>query len=108
MSHASRNAHIQSLYREVNEGIALMGEGWETPLLELLCECGTARCSERIEMAPADYELLRSDATHFALRPGHEDDTVEQVVLSTPDYLIVANHGRAATVARRRDPRAAR
>lgn len=108
MSHASRNAHIQSHYREVNEGIALMGEGWETPLLELLCECGTARCTERIEMVPGDYELLRSDPTHFALKPGHEDGSVEQVVLATPEYLIVANHGRAARVARRRDPRRAR
>ena len=108
MSHASRNAHIQSHYREVNEGIALMGEGWETPMLELLCECGVARCAERIEMKPGDYELLRSDPTHFALKPGHNDDSVEKVVLATPEYLIVANHGRAATVAKRRDPRADR
>ncbi len=108
MSHASRNAHIQSIYREVNEGIALMGEGWETPMLELLCECGTPRCTERIAMTPGDYELLRAEPTRFAVRPGYEDDTVETVVHATPDYLIVANHGRAATVARRRDPRAAR
>lgn len=108
MSHATRNAHIQSLYREVNEGIALMGEGWDTPMLELLCECGTARCTERIEMSPDDYELLRADATRFVLRPGHEDGAAETVVRSTPEYLIVANHGRAATVAIRKDPRSAR
>ncbi|MDQ3066527.1 MAG: hypothetical protein M3R12_05170 [Actinomycetota bacterium] len=101
------NARIQTIYREVNEGIALMNAEWDVPALELLCECGTAHCTERIELTHAEYERVRADPTTFALVPGHEVEAVEHVVRSAPGYVVVANHGRAARIAERTDPRAA-
>jgi len=89
----------------VNEGIALINAGWEVPTLELFCECGTAGCSERVELTSEEYERVRSDPTHFVLRPGHQVDSVEHVLRREGDHLVVANHGTAATSAGRTDPR---
>jgi len=101
------NARIQAIYREVNEGIALINAEWDVPALEVLCECGTPGCTERIELTHAEYERLRANPTAFVLVPGHEDDAVEHVVRSGDGYVVVANHGRAATIAEQTDPRAA-
>ncbi len=106
MTRETRNAEIQALYREVNERIASLSSRWGVPALELLCECGSAVCVDRIELPPEEYELVRGRPTHFVLRHGHQDPGVEDVVLARAEYLIVANYGDAASVARRTDPRA--
>ena len=107
MSDVVRNARVQSIYREVNEGIALINAGWEIPELELMCECGTTGCTDRVALTSDEYARLRSEPTRFVLRPGHQEADVEHVVEHSADYVIVENHGRAATVARRTDPRSA-
>jgi hypothetical protein len=106
MTGTTRNAEIQALYREVNERIAELSGDWGAPTVELLCECGSVTCAERVEMPRDAYEELRSRATHFVLRRGHQDPAVEDVVRDADDFLVVANYGSAATVARRTDPRA--
>ena len=106
MTRETRNAEIQALYREVNERIASLSGRWDVPSLQLLCECGSALCSDRVELPRAEYEVVRAQPTHFVLRHGHQDPGVEDVVVAHDDYLIVANYGDAASVARRTDPRA--
>jgi hypothetical protein len=106
MTRETRNAEIQALYREVNERIASLSAQWRAESLELLCECGAAVCSERVEMTRQEYERTRAQPTHFVLRHGHQDPHVEDVVHATDTFLVVANYGDAATVARRTDPRA--
>ena len=106
MTRQTQNAEIQALYREVNERIASLSAQWSTASLELLCECGTAVCSERIELSREEYEALRAQPTHFVLKHGHEGARVESVLDSEDAFLVVANDGDAATVARRTDPRA--
>jgi hypothetical protein len=102
------NAEIQALYREVNERIAHVSRAMDVEgKLEILCECGAAACTERVELDPAEYEDVRAHATHFALLDGHQDRTVEHVVRAHEGFLVVANYGAAATVARRTDPRPA-
>jgi hypothetical protein len=99
------NARVQAIYREVNEGIALINAAWEVPELELLCECGTTGCIERVALTSAEYERLREQPTRFVLRPGHEDQQVERVVERSSEHVVVENLGRAATIARLTDPR---
>ncbi len=108
MTRETRNAEVQALYREVNERIAAVSLDWELGRLELLCECGAPGCADRVLIEREDYELLRGRATHFVLKHGHQDLGVEDVILERDDYLVVANYGAAATVARRTDPRANR
>ncbi len=108
MTGKNDNAQIQAFYRDVNERIATVSRSFETAgRLEILCECGIAGCTERVEIEDADYEAVRGQATHFAVLDGHQDQSVEHVIERRDGYLIVANYGAAATVARRTDPRSA-
>jgi hypothetical protein len=100
------NARVQAFYRDVNERIATISGDLGTDTFEILCECGSPACTERVRLAAAEYEELRARPTHFALLQGHENSAVEDVVRRRDGYLVVANYGAAATLARRTDPRA--
>ena len=106
MTGKNGNAQVQAFYRDVNERIAAISRDLAVGGLEILCECGSAGCTERVRISADDYERLRGEATHFALIDGHQDPSVEDIVRREDGYLVVANYGRAATVARRTDPRA--
>jgi hypothetical protein len=99
------NAEVQAFYRDVNERIAAISRDLGSGRLEILCECGAAGCTERVRIDEADYERVRGEATHFALLEGHQDTSVEDIVRTGDGYLVVANYGAAATVARRTNPR---
>ena len=108
MTGKNSNAQIQAFYRDVNERIAAISRGFDaTARLEILCECGAATCTERVQIEDADYEAVRSRPTHVAVLAGHQDRSVEDIVEQRDGYLVVANYGAAATVARRTDPRSA-
>jgi hypothetical protein len=101
------NAEVQAFYRHVNERIAEISARLQPGgALEILCECGEAGCTERVAIPASEYEALRAQPTHFALVVGHENSAVEDVIDARNGYLVVANYGSAATVARRTDPRA--
>ena len=106
MTGKNGNAQVQAFFRDVNERIAAISRDLGTGRLEILCECGAAGCTDRVQIEEVDYERVRAEATHFALFAGHQDASVEDVVRRCDGYLIVANYGPAATVARRTDPRA--
>ena len=50
---------------------------------------------------------MREKSTHFLLKPGHENERIERVILRMPGYRVVEKINRvvAATV-RQLDPRA--
>ena len=100
----------EAVFREVNERITDLADqfGLEEQPLDLVCECGNPSCIERITMSRADYEELRSDPTHFAVFPGHEEPDVETVVERRDGYDVVRKHeGEPAEIAERTDPRSA-
>jgi hypothetical protein len=106
----ARNAHTQNAFRDVNEAITEIGGGFGLgerggEPMEVMCECGRAECVERIEVSREEYERIRSNSVRFVLVAGHEIDAVEHVVYRTETYVVAENHGRAATIARSRDPR---
>ena len=105
MTGKNGNAQVQAFYRDVNERIASISREIGSGPLEILCECGAAACTERVLIASKEYERVRGEATHFALLAGHEDRTVEDIVWTGDGFLVVANYGVAATIARRTDPR---
>ena len=106
MTGKNGNAQIQAFYRDVNERIASISRDLGTGRLEILCECGAATCTDRVQINASDYERVRGEATHFALLDGHQNRRVEDVVRACDGDLVVANYGAAASVARRTDPRA--
>ena len=107
-SRAERIGRNEALFREVNERIEDVTEtlGNEPERLQLLCECGSPSCTERITLARNEYEALRGDAQLFAVYPGHEDATVERVAERRNGYDVVRKHtGEPERIAEETDPR---
>ncbi|MDQ3824123.1 MAG: hypothetical protein M3321_12870 [Actinomycetota bacterium] len=98
----------EALFREVNERVEGLARdfGVDDEPLELLCECGSAECVERIRMSTVEYQALRSDAARFAIVPGHEEPDVEHVVERHGGYDVVQKHpGTPMRLAAETDPR---
>jgi hypothetical protein len=103
-----RLAANEALFREVNERVAEVAEQFLAgeSRVDFSCECGDRACGEQIAMTVGDYEALRSEATHFAVVPGHEVPDIERVVARHPNYFVVEKQDPdAEEVARETDPR---
>jgi hypothetical protein len=99
----------EALFRKVNERLNDVHDALATltGVLEIVCECGNLSCAELLSITPDDYEHMRSEATWFAVLPGHEIGEVEQVVASRDGYDVVEKRpGPAADEAEAADPRA--
>jgi hypothetical protein len=96
----------EAVFREFNERLEEVARGFELRALDLVCECANADCTDRITMAIAEYEQLRSDPRQFALVPGHELPELEEIVARRDDYVIALKRvGEPAEVAEATDPR---
>jgi len=98
------------LFREINERLEQLQERFEvlSERGDFVCECGKLGCTDQISMSLEEYQALRADPTHFAIKPGHEIPDVEDVVAHHRGYDIVRKHGGdPAQLARAEDPRAA-
>ena len=105
---AERIGLNEALYRDVNERVKAINESFGGRLeeAEFVCECGDIDCADRVRMKLGEYESLRAEPTHFAVKAGHEIPDVEEVVRTHEEYVVVAkNPGRGAKVARETDPR---
>ena len=98
----------EATFREVNERVDDMNQTFAsaTGSFDIFCECGDMSCTERITVPKAVYEHVRSDATHFLLKTGHEDPTVETVVETFEAYVVVEKEGvEVEHVVEQTDPR---
>ena len=105
---ARRVGHNEALYRQVNEQIEHVSDGFGgfTDTLSIVCECGELGCAEPITVSREAYERTRGDASAFIVKPGHEIPDVEDVVERETDYVVVEKHAAAAKrVAEETDPR---
>ncbi|MGN6797790.1 MAG: hypothetical protein ACTHKS_06540 [Gaiellaceae bacterium] len=105
-----RKALNEVVFREVNERIEALQSSFavaERLPLNLVCECDRLDCAEQISVPVELYEKVRSDAALFFVRPGHEDESIEDVVDTGGDYMIVRKRpGDPQEIAERTDPRA--
>jgi hypothetical protein len=82
-----RLARNQALFREVNEQIeTLPGSNQE---VEFVCECSDTDCVSTVEVSIQEYERVRSNATWFIIRRGHEVPEIERVISQADGYAIV-------------------
>lgn len=101
-----REALNQSLFREVNERIEQVFEGFGPDgEWEFLCECGRGDCGKRVTLKPAQYEWVRAHPRRFLVARGHEADEVEQVVARLDGFVVVEAFGIAGSVADETDLR---
>jgi hypothetical protein len=92
-----------SIFRKVNDRIERVNEafGMVTGTMTILCECGKIDCMEQIELTVDEYGALRSEPTHFAVKPGHEIPDLEAVIARKDGYFVVAKtEGEAAELAK--------
>jgi hypothetical protein len=102
-----RIARTEALFRAVNERIAEVARRFHSDDAAFVCECSDEACTERVDATLGDYERARSHATHFVMRPGHEDTRVERVVEVRGGRVAIVekfNHAIAGAV-RRLNPR---
>jgi hypothetical protein len=84
------SAHRQTLLREVNEQIERLNGEWEIVGRDtVLCECGRPDCLEKIDVAAADYELVRRFPARFLVKPDHVADDGERIVEQGAGYVVV-------------------
>jgi hypothetical protein len=109
VSREERLAQNEVFFRSVNERIRGIAErhGSDPHKYEFLCECSDSSCVERVTLSLDEYEAVRADATRFVLADGHSDATIERVVETAPDHVVVEKVGVAGKVAQALDPRAA-
>jgi hypothetical protein len=78
------NARVHGAARELG-GSA----GEPAQRFEIFCECSRKSCFDRIPLAVSEYEAIRADPTTFAVVPGHEIASIEQVVERNDRFLTV-------------------
>ena len=105
----ARAARNQSLFREINERVKQLNDGFSMvlPVGEWICECADDTCVEPIELSAQAYEAVRSDGTHFLVVPSdaHVFPDVERVTERNEHYWVVEKFGRAGEDADRLNPR---
>ena len=105
----AERAKTEAVFREVNERIAETAQRFEADEAAFVCECADPDCSHRIEASLADYERVRSDATHFLLAPDHEEPSIERVLRRRRGFIVVEKFGTVVEAwVRKLDPRRAR
>ena len=98
----------EALFREVNERLRELGEGFSlvSEEAEFVCECASSSCAAQVRMPLATYEEIRSDPKRFFVVRGHEELEYERIVSDNADYFIVEKlPGGPAGMAIREDPR---
>jgi hypothetical protein len=98
----------ESVFREVNERLQELADKFELQeeTLDLVCECGSIDCDQRIRVSAADYERVRAESTRFVVVPGHELPDVEDIVQHGKGFDVVEKRvGIPEAVARETDPR---
>src|SRR5437016_2430402 len=96
-----RAARNEALFREVNENIARLEERYGDSATQavFICECSSDSCTEHVLVDDDTYRRVREHPRRFLVLPGHEDDMVESIVDTHPNYLIVEKTGAAGQVA---------
>jgi hypothetical protein len=83
---------MEALNRRLQEQVArIRSEADDDPdaPVSCFCECSDLQCRGRILITPDRYAEIHRDPSLFIVLPGHEVETIESVVDTWHDYLIV-------------------
>ena len=84
-----RLARNQALFREVNERLLELTEGFQDGQMQFVCECSSEDCTLTIDMNHDEYESVRARSTFFVVSTGHEILEVEKVIDRQDGWTIV-------------------
>jgi hypothetical protein len=103
---SDRVARNEAMFRDINERVAdLSREVDRYARTDFLCECGNSECMEVVPLTLIEYEMVRTNPTHFVLRPGHESQGFETIVEETDRFVVVEKHASESATALDSDPR---
>jgi hypothetical protein len=92
--------------RAVNEAIEETDTRPASTFIHVLCECGLEDCERVLAITRPVYVRVRSDPRQFVILPPHLISEIEDVVLGSDGFLIVAKRGETPEdIAVRTDPR---
>lgn len=90
------------LVRDANEKVKLVIES-HTPAeeqgslpIDFYCECSSLTCQARVTLTLKQYEQFHSRNDRFVIAAGHLSPSVEKVVATKPDFLLVEKHALPA------------
>ena len=80
----------EETFAKANEQIRETAEQYQfDDNVPFLCECSKVDCLETIRLPLATYREARGRGDAFILREGHNDPSVEHIVGSVADYVLV-------------------
>jgi hypothetical protein len=98
-----RRAANEAAFRNINEWIEDLTRD---RIIDAVCECADISCGEQFPVLVEAYENVRSDGTLFLVLPGHDDDSIEEIVERADRYWVVRKDpGPPADLALATDPR---
>ena len=98
MSREERIAHNEAWSRSLNSRRAEWISG-RSEAMGFRCECWQADCSERIQLTPEEWEMVRSQPNRFAVAPRHVAKGFEAVVKECDSFWLIEKFGEAGVVA---------
>ena len=84
-----RLARNQALFREVNERLLELSDGFHDGSIEFVCECSQEDCTSTVALSRGSYESVRAHSTFFVISSGHEILEVEKVIDQQDGWMIV-------------------
>jgi hypothetical protein len=84
----------QALRRDVNTRISAVGAGPDAETVDVFCECGRARCADRIRIETGAYAEILGSAAYFVVTAGHEATGAEEPVARQNGYVVVERRPR--------------
>lgn len=90
-SQEKRAARNELLFRAVNEQIVELTERFRTQLadLDLVCECPSGSCTGTVRVEIDELSQMDRTDGLFLVIPGHEDETIEDVVSKNGRFVVV-------------------
>lgn len=99
----AKEARNQALFREVNERVKQLADGFGGEQDSFICECGNPECMQRTRV---EYDRIREQANRFAVALDHENPETETLVEQNERFAVVETYaGEASQIARETDPR---
>lgn len=77
----------QDAQKQIQEDYA--AEDRQAIKLHFYCECSDIACLDRIVMDVDEYQTAHADTAQFTVLPGHQEPSVEAVVVERKGYSIV-------------------
>ena len=96
-----RRALNEAYFRDFNERVVeqVKDIADEQAPFNIVCECSSLKCADRIAITAAEYELHHEDPRQFIIALDHLDDEIEDSVTRNDRFEVVRKRGKAGVVA---------